>query len=54
MDSLLVQIQIAEVCYNAQAAVNEKHKLIRALHMINRNDSNAMNTQRGITITNIH
>lgn len=40
--ALLVQGQVVEVCYNMQAAVDDKHKLIVATHTINRNDRNAM------------
>jgi len=40
--SLLVQGQVVEVCYNMQAAVDDKHNLIVATHTINRNDRNAM------------
>jgi len=40
--ALLVQGQVVEVCYNVQAAVDDKHKLIIATHAINRNDRNAL------------
>ncbi|MFN8277215.1 MAG: hypothetical protein U0T84_07020 [Chitinophagales bacterium] len=40
--ALLVQGQVVEVCYNMQAAVDEKHKLIVVTHTINRNDRNAL------------
>lgn len=40
--ALLVQGQVVEVCYNMQAAVDSKHKLIVATHTINRNDRNAL------------
>jgi transposase len=40
--ALLVQGQVVEVCYNVQAAVDDKHKLIVATQTINRNDRNAM------------
>ena len=42
--SLLVQGQVVEVCYNTQAAVDDKHKLIVATHTINRNDRNALSS----------
>lgn len=40
--ALLVQGQVVEVCYNIQAAVDDKHKLVVATHTINRNDRNAL------------
>jgi len=40
--ALLVQGQVVEVCYNTQAAVDQKHNLVVATHSINRNDRNAM------------
>ena len=40
--ALLVQGQVVEVCYNVQAAVDDKYKLIVATHTINRNDRNAL------------
>ena len=40
--ALLVQGQVVEVCYNMQAAVDDKHKLVVATHTINRNDRNAL------------
>ena len=40
--ALLVQGQVVEVCYNLQAAVDDKYKLIVATHTINRNDRNAL------------
>mgnify|MGYP005858400167 CR=1 FL=1 len=40
--ALLVQGQVVEICYNMQAAVDDKHNLIVATHTINRNDRNAM------------
>ena len=40
--ALLVQGQVVEVSYNAQAAVDSKHKLVVATHTINRNDRNAL------------
>jgi transposase len=40
--ALLVQGQVVEVCYNMQAAVDNKHKLVVATHTINRNDRNAL------------
>lgn len=40
--ALLVHGQVVEVCYNIQAAVDDKHKLVIATHTINRNDRNAL------------
>lgn len=40
--ALLVQGQVVEVCYNIQAAVDNKHNLVVATHTINRNDKNAL------------
>ena len=40
--AMLVQGQVVEVCYNTQAAVDSKHKLIVATHTINRNDRNTL------------
>jgi transposase len=40
--ALLVQGQLVEVSYNLQAAVDQKHKLVTASHVINRNDRNAL------------
>lgn len=40
--ALLVQGQVVDVCYNMQAAVDHKHKLVVATHTINRNDRNAL------------
>ena len=40
--ALLVQGQVVEVCYNMQAAVDDKNKLVVATHAINRNDRNAL------------
>ena len=40
--ALLVQGQVVEVCYNMQAAVDDKNKLVVATHVINRNDRNAL------------
>lgn len=40
--ALLVQGQVVEVCYNIQAAVDDKHNLVVATHTINRNDKNAL------------
>ena len=40
--ALLVQGQVVEVCYNMQAAVDNKHNLPVATHTINRNDRNAL------------
>ncbi len=43
--SLLVQGQVVEVCYNTQAAVDDKHNLVIATHTINRNDRNALSSR---------
>jgi transposase len=40
--ALLVQGRVVDVCYNAQAAVDSKHKLIVATNTINRIDRNAL------------
>jgi transposase len=40
--ALLVQGQVVEVCYNTQAAVDAKYKLVVATHTINKNDRNAL------------
>jgi len=40
--ALLVQGQVVEVAYNVQAAVDDKHNLVVATHVINRNDRNAL------------
>lgn len=40
--ALLVQGQVVEVSYNLEAAVDEKHNLVTATHVINRNDRNAL------------
>ena len=40
--ALLVQGQVVEVCYNMQAAVDQKHKLVVATHTINKNDRKAL------------
>lgn len=40
--ALLVQGQVVEVSYNVQAAVDDKHNLVVATHVINRNDRNAL------------
>lgn len=40
--ALLVQGQVVEVSYNVQAAVDDKHNLVVANHVINRNDRNAL------------
>ncbi len=40
--ALLLQVQVVEVSYNMQAAVDQKHNLVVATHTINRNDRNAM------------
>ena len=45
--ALLVQGQVVEVCYNVQAAVDDKYKLIVATHTINRNDRNALSNSNG-------
>jgi transposase len=42
--ALLVQGQVVEICYNQQAAVDSKHKLVVATHTINKNDRNALHT----------
>ena len=39
-----MQGQVVEVCYNTQAAVDDKHNLIVATHTINRNDRNALSS----------
>ena len=41
--ALLVQGQVVEVSYNMQAAVDDRHNLVIANHVINRNDRNALN-----------
>lgn len=51
--ALLVQGQVVEVCYNMQAAVDEKHKLVIATHTINRNDRNALTAIAKEAQTNI-
>jgi transposase len=40
--ALLVQGQVVEVSYNVQTAVDDKHNLVVATHVINRNDRNAL------------
>jgi radical SAM protein with 4Fe4S-binding SPASM domain len=40
--ALLVQGQVVEVSYNMQAAVDDRHNLVVASHVINRNDRNAL------------
>jgi len=40
--ALLVQGQVVEVSYNVQAAVDDKHNLVVATHVINKNDRNAL------------
>jgi transposase len=40
--ALLVQGQVVEVSYNVQAAVDDRHNLVVATHVINRNDRNAL------------
>jgi len=40
--ALLVHGQVVEVCYNTQAAIDDKYKLVVATHTINRNDRNAL------------
>ncbi|MCF1753385.1 IS1182 family transposase [Mariniradius sediminis] len=40
--ALLVQGQVVEVSYNMQAAVDDRHNLVVANHVINRNDRNAL------------
>jgi transposase/microcompartment protein CcmL/EutN len=40
--ALLVQGQVVEVCYNVQAGVDKKYKLVISTHTINRNDRNAL------------
>lgn len=40
--SLLVQGQLVEISYNMQAAVDDKHNLVFANHVINRNGRNAL------------
>ncbi len=40
--ALLVHGQVVEVSYNVQAAVDDKHNLVVATHVINRNDRNAL------------
>ena len=51
--ALLVQGQVVEVCYNMQAAVDQKHNLVVATHTINRNDRNAMSDIALETKTNL-
>jgi len=40
--ALLVQGQVVEVSYNVQAAVDDKHNLVVATQVINKNDRNAL------------
>jgi len=52
--ALLVQGQVVEVCYNMQAAVDNKHKLVVATHTINRNDRNALSDIAKEAKENLH
>ncbi|GHB27696.1 transposase [Mongoliitalea lutea] len=52
--ALLVQGQVVEVSYNVQAAVDDKHKLVVATHVINKNDRNALHDIASEAKENLH
>jgi radical SAM protein with 4Fe4S-binding SPASM domain len=46
--------QVVEVSYNVQAAVDDKHKLVVATHVINKNDRNALHDIASEAKENLH